>query len=74
METERFETVVIGAGQAGLTVGYHLRRAGRSFVILEGAERVGDVWRQRYDSLRLFTPAWSVGLPGLPYRSKGSVP
>jgi putative flavoprotein involved in K+ transport len=55
-------------------VGYHLQRAGRSFVILEGADRVGDVWRQRYDSLRLFTPAWSVGLPGLPYRSKGSVP
>ncbi len=62
MQTERFDTVVIGAGQAGLVTGYHLQRAGRSFVILDGDERVGDVWRQRYDSLRLFTPAWACAL------------
>jgi putative flavoprotein involved in K+ transport len=57
MQTERFDTIVIGAGQAGLVTGYHLQRAGRSFVILDGDERIGDVWRRRYDSLRLFTPS-----------------
>ena len=71
MQTERFDTVVIGAGQAGLVTGYHLQRAGRSFVILDGDERVGDVWRRRYDSLRLFTPAWASSLDGFPYPSDG---
>ncbi|WP_405737643.1 NAD(P)/FAD-dependent oxidoreductase [Streptomyces sp. NBC_00028] len=65
--TERIETVVIGGGQAGLATGYHLARAGRSFVILEAGERVGDSWRARWDSLRLFSPARFDGLPGLPY-------
>lgn len=64
MAIETFDTVVIGAGQAGLAAGYHLRRAGRPFVVLDGNARVGDNWRQRYDSLRLFTPAYAVGLPG----------
>ena len=72
MQTERFDTVVIGAGQAGLVTGYHLQRAGRSFVILDGDERVGDVWRRRYDSLRLFTPSWACGLDGMPFPSKDS--
>ena len=67
MRTERFDTVVIGAGQAGLVTGYHLQRAGRSFVILDGNARVGDNWRQRYDSLRLFTPAYGCSLDGMPY-------
>ena len=67
MDAERFDTVVIGAGQAGLTVGYHLREAGRSFVIVDGHERIGDNWRQRYDSLRLFTPPWAMGLDGFAY-------
>ena len=47
---------MIGAGQAGLATGYHLQRAGRSFVILDGNARVGDNWRQRYDSLRSSPP------------------
>ncbi len=72
MQTERFDTIVIGAGQAGLVTGYHLQRAGRSFVILDGDERIGDVWRRRYDSLRLFTPSWACGLDGMPFPSKGS--
>jgi putative flavoprotein involved in K+ transport len=71
MGPETFDTVVIGAGQAGLSAGYHLLRTGRSFVILDGGERVGDVWRQRYDSLRLFTPAWAIRLPGWSFPSKG---
>jgi putative flavoprotein involved in K+ transport len=60
-----FETVVIGAGQAGLAVGHHLARRGRSFVILDANERVGDSWRGRWDSLRVFTPAKYNGLPGM---------
>jgi putative flavoprotein involved in K+ transport len=61
---ERFETVVVGGGQAGLATGYHLVRRGRSFVILDANERVGDSWRTRWDSLRVFTPARYSGLPG----------
>jgi putative flavoprotein involved in K+ transport len=53
----RLDVVVIGAGQAGLSVGYHLKCRGIDHVILDAASRVGDVWRQRWDSLRLFTPA-----------------
>ncbi|MCI3270036.1 flavin-containing monooxygenase [Streptomyces cylindrosporus] len=67
MSTERIETVVVGGGQAGLATGYHLARRGRPFVILDAAERVGDAWRLRWDSLRLFSPAKFDSLPGLPY-------
>ncbi len=67
MDAERFDTVVIGAGQAGLSVGYHLREAGRSFVIVDAHGRIGDNWRERYDSLRLFTPPSAVGLDGFAY-------
>jgi putative flavoprotein involved in K+ transport len=62
---ERFETVIIGGGQAGLMAGYHLSKLGRSFVILDANERVGDAWRKRWDSLRLFTPALFSRLPGM---------
>jgi putative flavoprotein involved in K+ transport len=65
--TERVNTVVIGAGQAGLSVGYHLQRLGVPFVILDAGERVGDVWRRRWDSLRLFTPAQFAGLDGMAF-------
>jgi putative flavoprotein involved in K+ transport len=65
MDAERFDTVVIGAGQAGLSAGYYLRRAGRSFVILDGNDRIGDNWRHRYDSLKLFTPPRYIGPPGM---------
>jgi putative flavoprotein involved in K+ transport len=64
---ERFETVIIGGGQAGLSVGYHLQKHGRSFVILDAGDRIGDSWRRRWDSLRLYSPAFRDGLPGLPY-------
>jgi putative flavoprotein involved in K+ transport len=62
--SEYFETVIIGGGQAGLSVGYHLKKQGRPFVILDANERIGDAWRKRWDSLRLFTPARYSGLTG----------
>src|SRR4051812_19994831 len=65
--SERVQVVVIGGGQAGLSVGYCLAQRGLSFVILEANERVGDSWRKRWDSLRLFTPARYDGLIGLPF-------
>ena len=64
---ERFDVIVIGAGQAGLSVGYHLARRGLPFVILDANDRIGDAWRQRWDSLRLFTPARYDGLDGMPF-------
>ncbi|HEU5255643.1 MAG TPA: NAD(P)-binding domain-containing protein [Vicinamibacterales bacterium] len=65
MNRERINTVVIGGGQAGLSVGYHLQRNGVHFVILDASARVGDAWRNRWDSLRLFTPAKFSGLDGM---------
>ncbi|HEV8420173.1 MAG TPA: FAD-dependent oxidoreductase [Actinomycetota bacterium] len=62
--SERFETVIIGGGQVGLSTGYHLAKRGRPFVILDANERIGDSWRKRWDSLRVFTPARYDGLPG----------
>ncbi len=64
---ERFDTIVIGAGQAGLAVGYELAARDVDFVILSDESRVGDNWRRRWDSLRLFTPARYSGLPGMPF-------
>ena len=64
---EHIDTVIIGAGQAGLSVGYHLAKRGRAFVILERHARIGDSWRMRWDSLRLFTPARFDGLAGMPF-------
>jgi len=64
---ERFDVIVIGGGQAGLSVGHHLARAGLRFVILDAHPRIGDSWRTRWDSLRLFTPAKFDGLDGMPF-------
>ena len=64
---ETFHTIVIGGGQAGLSVGYYLARQGRPFVILDACQRVGDSWRQRWDTLRLFTPARFDGLVGMEF-------
>lgn len=65
VHTERIDTLVIGGGQAGLSVGYHLARRGVPFVIVDANPRVGDAWRNRWDSLRLFTPNRFNGLPGM---------
>jgi putative flavoprotein involved in K+ transport len=64
---KRFEVIVIGGGQAGLTVGYHLKKLGLNFVILDASARIGDAWRKRWDTLRLFTPARYNALDGLPF-------
>lgn len=75
MDSQTVDVVVVGAGQAGLASGYFLKRAGMDFVILEGNARVGDVWRDRWDSLRLFTPARYSALPGLKFPAPaGSFP
>jgi putative flavoprotein involved in K+ transport len=64
---ETIQTIIIGAGQAGLSVGYHLAQRGAPFLILEANDRIGDSWRKRWDSLRLFTPARFDGLAGMPF-------
>lgn len=69
--TERVETVIVGGGQAGLATAYFLRRQGRPAVILDAFERVGDAWRTRWDSLRLFTVARYDSLPGLRFPAPG---
>jgi putative flavoprotein involved in K+ transport len=71
VRTERVQVVVIGAGQAGLSVGYHLAQRGIQFVILEARERIGDSWRERWDSLRLFTTGRLDGLDGMPFPAPG---
>jgi len=69
---ERFDTIVVGGGQAGLSIGYYLKKQGRPFVILDANERIGGSWRTRaWRSLRLFTPARYDGLPGWPFPAPG---
>jgi putative flavoprotein involved in K+ transport len=68
---EYVETLVIGGGQAGLAVGHELKKRGRPFLILDAHPRVGDAWRQRWDSLLLFTPARYNGLPGMRFPASG---
>lgn len=65
--SEYTETLVIGGGQAGLAQGYHLAQRDIPYLIVDANERIGDAWRNRWDSLRLFTPARLDGLPGMPY-------
>jgi putative flavoprotein involved in K+ transport len=61
------DALVVGAGQAGLASGYHLRRAGLSFEILEAADKPGGSWPGYYESLTLFSPSRYSGLPGMPF-------
>jgi putative flavoprotein involved in K+ transport len=62
-----FDVVVIGGSQAGLAVGYYLRQRSLRFVILDAGVEIGHVWRSRWDSLTLFTPAQYSGLPGMAF-------
>src|SRR6186997_1373874 len=67
MENVRYDVAVVGAGQAGLAIGHALADQGRRFVILEAADSVGSAWRNRWDSLVLFTPRRYDALPGLAF-------
>src|SRR5689334_3236886 len=69
--TIRVQTLIIGGGQAGLSVGYYLAKRGLPFLILDAHQRTGDSWRQRWDSLRLFTPARYSSLPGFRFPARG---
>ena len=72
---KHLHTVIIGGGQAGLATGYFLRRMNKEFIILDENMRIGDSWRKRWDSLKLFTPSQHDGLPGMPFPEfKGSFP
>jgi putative flavoprotein involved in K+ transport len=66
----KYDSIVIGSGQAGLAAGYFLKKAEQKFLILTKDKRIGDNWRQRWDSLRLFTPAFYNELPGMKFPSK----
>jgi putative flavoprotein involved in K+ transport len=67
MSTEHVETLIVGAGQAGLATAYHLQRCGRQCLVVDANQRVGDGWRRQWDTLRLYSPAKYDGLPGLPF-------
>ena len=69
---ESYSVVVIGGGQAGLAMGYHLKRRGVPFVVLDAGERIGERWRQRWNSLRLFTPARFDSLDGMKFPARGN--
>jgi putative flavoprotein involved in K+ transport len=70
-DSKHFETIVVGGGQAGLSVGHQLAKRGKPFLILDANPRIGDAWRNRWDSLRLFTPARYAGLAGFPFPARG---
>lgn len=63
MTKETYSTVVIGAGQASLALAFYLKKIDEPFIILDEGKHIGDAWRLRWDSLRLFTPLQYVGLP-----------
>ncbi len=65
--TERVETIIIGGGQAGLSISYCLKQLGCESLVLEKADRPGSAWMQRWDSFTLLTPNWSIRLPGGEY-------
>jgi len=67
----RIQTIVIGGGQAGLATGHYLAKRGLPFLILDAGAQVGDAWRLRWDSLRLFTPARYASLPGMHFPGRG---
>ena len=64
---EQYDVAVVGGGQAGLAIGYWLAQQRRSFVILEGGDSVATAWRNRWDSLVLFTSRRYDALPGLAF-------
>ena len=67
MSERDFDVVVVGGGQAGLAMGYYLREQGLRFAIVERGDSIAPAWRERWDSLTLFTPRRYSALPGLPF-------
>src|SRR4051794_41126376 len=70
-EATKVQTVVIGGGQAGLSVGFYLSKLGLPFQVLDPNACIGDAWRNRWDSFRLFHPARYTGLPGMRFPGRG---
>jgi putative flavoprotein involved in K+ transport len=66
--TERIHTLVIGGGQAGLSLSYYLSQEGLEHLVLEAALQAGSAWRKRWDSFTLVTPNWQTRLPGAEYQ------
>ena len=66
--SEHVDTIIIGAGQGGLSTSYHLTQQGREHIILEQADHVAEAWHKRWDSFTLITPNWTVQLPGAEYQ------
>jgi putative flavoprotein involved in K+ transport len=69
-QVEHVETLIVGGGQAGLAVAFHLKKQDRPFVILDANERIGDSWRKRWPTLRLYSPARVDGLPSMPFPAR----
>ena len=61
-----YDTIVIGAGQAGLSIGYYLNQSKQNFILIDKGSEVGGSWKVRYDSLSLFTSRLYSSLPGMP--------
>ena len=66
--SEQVNTIIIGAGQAGLSTSYYLKQQGREHIILEQADHVAEAWHKRWDSFTLITPNWTIQLPGAEYQ------
>ena len=66
--TEQIDTIIVGAGQGGLSTSYYLMQQGREHIILEQADQVAEAWRKRWDSFTLITPNWTIRLPGAEYQ------
>jgi putative flavoprotein involved in K+ transport len=74
-DSDHFNTIIIGAGQAGLALGYYLKQQNENFIIVDAGAEIGHSWYHRWDSLKLFTPDWSNSLPGKPFpKTKGKFP
>ncbi|MDL4839845.1 flavin-containing monooxygenase [Aquibacillus rhizosphaerae] len=69
----KYDVVIIGGGQAGLSMGYYLKKSSLTFLILDKSTELGEVWKNRYDSLRLFTPSYFSSLPGLSLDKKSNL-
>lgn len=60
-----YDTLIIGSGQAGISIGYYLKKTNQKFLIIDKASEIGDSWKERYDSLVLFTPRMYNSLPDI---------